>query len=62
MIFKDATKIQNGRQGSTPIFFVGAKTQLKKIKIENFTITFPTIWRCAGDFEIFTEIENGRHG
>ena len=23
-IFKDATKIQNGRQRSTPIFFVGA--------------------------------------
>ena len=31
-------------------FFVGAKT--KKIKVSdysNFTITFPTIWRYAGD-------------
>ena len=50
--FKDATKIQNGRQKSKfPKFFVGAKT-LKLIvrNYANFTITFPTIWRCAGDF------------
>ena len=35
--FKDATKIQNGRQTSTPIFFVGAKTQLKVRNYSNFT-------------------------
>ena len=30
-------------------FFVGAKTQKLKVRIySNFTITFPTIWRCAG--------------
>ena len=51
LFFKDATKIQNGRYRSTPNFFVGAKTP--KLKVENysnFTITFPTIWRCASDF------------
>ena len=26
----------------------------KNSKIEHFTITLPTIWKCAGDF--FTEI------
>ena len=32
-------------------FFVGAKTQKLKVRnYSNFTITFPTIWRCAGDF------------
>ena len=32
-------------------FFVGAKTlKLKVITYSNFTITFPTIWRCASDF------------
>ena len=75
VFFKDATKIQNGRQRSTPNFFVGAKTQgfteiqngchgstsifcgrnfLWEQKLvrdfSRFTITFPTIWRCAGDF------------
>ena len=31
-------------------FFVGAKTQKLKVRnYSNFTITFPTIWRCAGD-------------
>ena len=31
-------------------FSVGAKTQkLKVINYSNFAITFPTIWRCAGD-------------
>ena len=49
--FKVATKIQNGRQRSTPNFFVGAKTQTQKVgNYSNFTITFPTIWRCASDF------------
>ena len=49
--FKDATKIQNSRQGSTPNFFVCAKTlKLKVRNYLNFTITLPTIWRCAGDF------------
>ena len=29
----------------------------------NFTITFPTIWKCEGDlFQGFIEIQNGRHG
>ena len=31
--------------------FVGAKTlKLKVRNYSNFTITFPNIWRCAGDF------------
>ena len=31
--------------------FVGAKTtKLKERNYSNFTITFPTIWRCASDF------------
>ena len=25
-------------------------------------MTFPTIWRCAGDFQGFTEVQNGRRG
>ena len=51
MIFEDATKFQNGRQRSIPKFFVGTKTlKLKVRNYSNFTITFPTIWRCAGDF------------
>ena len=33
-IFKDATKIQNGRQSLTPIFFVCAKTL--RLKVGNF--------------------------
>ena len=42
---------RNGHQRSTPNFFVGAKTlKLKVTNYSNFTITFPTIWRCAGDF------------
>ena len=50
-IFKDVTKIQKCCQSSTPIFFVCAKTpKLKVGNYSNFTITFPTIWRCAGDF------------
>ena len=49
--FRDATKIQNSRQMSTLNFFVGAKTlKLKVRNYSNFTITFPMIWRCAGDF------------
>ena len=43
VIFEDATKIQ--------FFFVGAKPlKLKVRNYSNFTITFPTLWRCAGDF------------
>ena len=50
-LFRDATKIQNGRQRATLKFFVGAKTlKLKVRNYSNFTITFPMIWRCAGDF------------
>ena len=31
-------------------FFVGAKTQtIKGGNYSNFTIEFPTIWKCAGD-------------
>ena len=51
MIFRYVTKIQNGRQRSTINFVVGAKTlKLKVRNFSNFTITFPMIWRCAGDF------------
>ena len=51
LFFKDATKIQNSRQKSTVKFFVGAKTlKLEVGNFSNFTITFPTIWRCAGNF------------
>ena len=47
----DATEFQNGRQRSTPKFFVGAKTPKLKVRnFSNFTITFPTIWRYASDF------------
>ena len=45
-IFKGATEIQNGRQRSTPKQIVGAKTL--KPKVRNYS--FPTIWKCAGDF------------
>ena len=49
--FKDITEIQNGRQSSNPNFFVGAKTLKPKVRnYSNFPITFPTIWRCAGDY------------
>ena len=48
---KDATKFQIGRLRSTLIFFVGAKTVILKVRnFSNFTVTFPTIWKCAGDF------------
>ena len=40
------------------IFFVGAITVRD---YSHFTITFLTIWRCAGDYG-FAEIQNGRHG
>ena len=43
--FQDAIKIQNGHQS------VGAKIQKLKVgNYSNFTITFPTTWKCAGDF------------
>ena len=49
--FKDATKFKNGRQMSTPKFFVGPKTaKLKERSYSNFTITFSMIWRFASDF------------
>ena len=49
--FKDITEMQNGRQKSTLNFFVGAKTfKLNVRNYSNFGVTFPTIWRCAGDF------------
>ena len=49
--FKDGSKIQNGRQKSAPKLFVGAKSlKLNVRNYSNFTITFPTTWRCAGDF------------
>ena len=51
VILKDATKIKNGRQKSTPKFFMGAKTlKLNLWNYSNFTITLPIIWRCSGDF------------
>ena len=44
-------KIQNGHQRSTLKNFVGAKTlKLRVRNNSNFTITFPMIWKCAGDF------------
>ena len=58
-LFKDATKILNGRQKSTLNFFVGVKTlKLNFRDYINFGITFLTIWRCAG----FAKIQHGRHG
>ena len=42
---------KTGHQRSTTIIFVGAKTlKLKVSNYLNFTITFPMIWKCAGDF------------
>ena len=46
---------------------VGTKTlKLEDRNYSNFIITYPTIimiiWRCAVDFQGFTEILNGRHG
>ena len=44
-------KIKNGRHRSSPHFFCCAKTQKPKFSNYcNFTLTFPTIWRCASDF------------
>ena len=56
---KDATKIQNGRQRSTPKNFVDAKIKKPKVRnYSNFTITFPTIWRCAGDiFKVLLKLK-----
>ena len=35
----------------TPNFFVGSKTlKLNVRNYSNFTITFPTMWKSAGDF------------
>ena len=48
---QDSTKILNGRQKSTQKMFEGAKTLKRKVRYySHFTITFPTILRCAGDF------------
>ena len=59
--FKDAAKIQNGRQRSTLKHFVGAKTLKLQVRYySNFTITFPTIWRCAGDiFKVLLKLKMG---
>ena len=49
--FKDSITIQNGRQKSTPNFFVGANTiKLKVRSYSIFSVTFLIIWRSAGDF------------
>ena len=59
LIFKDATEIQNGRQGSTPKKFVGAKTL--KLKVRNYSHS-PPYGDVQVTFQGFTEIQNGRHG
>ena len=49
-----------------PKFKMAARGQPQIFKVRNylnFTITFPTIRRCAGVFfKGFAEIQNGRHG
>ena len=56
--FKDATKNQNGRQRSTSKKNLGAKAL--KLKFSNFTITFPIIWRGAGDiFKVLLKFKMG---
>ena len=49
-----------------PKFKMAIRGQQPKKKLRNylnFTITFPTLWECAGDFfQGFTEIQNGHHG
>ena len=47
-IFQGFTEIKNGHNKSTLNFFGVATTQ-KVTNYSNFKITFPTIWRCAGD-------------
>ena len=44
---------------STPKNFLGAKTlKLKVRNYSNFTITFPTIWKCACDiFEVLLKFK-----
>ena len=47
--FKDAFKM--AARSQLPKFFVGAKTSKLNVRnYSNFTITFPTIWRCVCDF------------
>ena len=61
LLFRDAAKIQNGRQRSTRIFFVGAKTLiLKVINYSNYHIPHD-MEMCRWLFQSFTEIQNGRH-
>ena len=60
--FKDATKIQNGRQRSTPNL-CAQKLQNWKSEIIQISLSHSSRY---GDvqviFEGFTEIQNGRHG
>ena len=49
MFFRDATKIQNGRQRSTPNFFVGAKTEkLKSVIIHILQSHYPPSGNVQG--------------
>ena len=41
--------------------FFGGQKNIKGRNYSNFTITFPTIWRCAGFFKGFAVIQNDRH-
>ena len=51
--FKDATKFQNGRQRSTPNFFVGGKTLKLKVRNDsNFTITLLSHSPQYGDVQV----------
>ena len=44
-------KFKMAARGQKLNFFVSAKTlKLKVRNYSNFTITFSTTWRCAGDF------------
>ena len=60
--FRDATKIQNGRQMSTLKFFVGAKTKTFSRQLFKFYYRIPhDMEMCRWLFQGFTEIQNGRH-
>ena len=44
-------KLNMAARGQPQFFLVGTKTLKLNVKnYSNSTITFPTIWRCAGDF------------
>ena len=53
--FKDITKIQNGRQRSTPKNFVGGKTQI-------LLSHSPPYGDGTYFFQAVPKIQNGRHG